>query len=221
MTNHNQQPDSPDEHGSQRMRVAPTAAKLAGAMLLATSCTPSHHSAVPKPAPSESPAVIRQPACPQDIDAFEAVNAAQSNPRTERAFKILDKRLHGAPNVAAAVVGVAMHESNLDPKMKQYGGIGQGILMWQGYTWNKQVESAQHNDADPRTLASQLNFVADELEDKYPDILTQMEDAPNAYRAAGVFNDGYIRPAEYICDETSKEYAEAVDTLYNSDRPVR
>jgi hypothetical protein len=99
---------------------------------------------------------------------------------------------------AAAIVGNLQQESGLNPRlaaMDVNGQMSRGIAMWQPPRWNNLLAFAATTGRDPWALATQLDFVWEELPNAGLDSLLA---APTLEEAVLAFQDQFERPRKSL-----------------------
>jgi Phage tail lysozyme/Chaperone of endosialidase len=119
-------------------------------------------------------------------------------PRSRQFMDYLTEKKGYNPNVAAAIVGNAYHESGgLNPTILGDNNNSYGL-----FQFNKNGEQpafrqwAADNKRDIADPYAQLDFVHERLQGPYADTLKAMNNAPDAATAASHFMRGYERPKE-------------------------
>ena len=97
---------------------------------------------------------------------------------------------------AAGVLGNLAQESGVNPKSQQSGGPGRGIAQWgtgpgSGQRWDALTAWAKGQNRDPWSLATQLDWLWQELSGSYGSVLSSLKGSANVTDATTIFETGY------------------------------
>ena len=120
-----------------------------------------------------------------------------------------------ADNVIAGIMGNLQQESGFNPNVVGDGGNSIGLAQWYQDRGNSLRNFAQQRGTDWNHLGTQLDYLLDEINRGYPDLIKQMS-SMNPHEAAILFHDVFERSAD--TPEMKAQRGRNAEAIFNGRR---